>query len=84
MRFLYKRPRINDIRADLDIVMDVLMSDLFIMLDLFWCSTIFTILLFPILPSITIAVLFFCCSYLFFNSLYFLFFKKRKKKPLDN
>lgn len=79
LRFRYRRPRISEIRSDLELVMDVLMSDFFIFLDLFWYSIIFTILLFPLFPSIVIAVLFFISSYVFFSILYILFFKKKEK-----
>ena len=80
MRFLIKRPHMKEISKELEVVMDVLMSDFFIMFDLFWFSVIFTILLFPIFPSIVSAILFFASSYGFFSFIYFIVFKDRSAK----
>lgn len=84
MRFLYKRPNINDVNEELELVLDVLMSDFFIVMDLFWYSLMFTLFLFPVLNSLIFALVFFMGCYIFFLSLYFIIFKKKRKKRADN
>ncbi|MEH7093374.1 hypothetical protein [Neobacillus vireti] len=71
MRFLYKRPRLDQVSDELDTLMEVMVSDLFIYLDLFVFSFIFTMFLSPVIPSLTIAILFFLASYSFFGCLYY-------------
>ena len=82
MRFGYKRPKITDVRSELETVFDVMMSDWFIVMDLFWCSVIFTLFLFPELHTIRMSIIFFIGSYVFFSCIFFFFFKKPKKNPL--
>ncbi|WP_139311260.1 hypothetical protein [Bacillus sp. MRMR6] len=80
MRFLYKRPRLEDVHEELSTLMDLMVSKTFVMIDLFWCCIIFTLLLSPVLPSIMMTILFFCGSYIVFNSIYFIFFYPSIKK----
>lgn len=79
MRFLYKRPNINNVREELELVLDVLMSDIFIVLDLFFFSLFFTFFLLPVLNSLIIAFVFFAGAFLFFLCLYFILFKRQRK-----
>ncbi|GHH98277.1 hypothetical protein [Neobacillus kokaensis] len=76
MRFLYKRPKAELVYEELDDVMEVMASDVFIFLDLFLFSLIFTLLLAPVIDSLGMAVLFFIASYSLFSGLYFFVFKK--------
>ena len=80
MRFLYKRPRMEDVQEELNTLMDLMVSKTFVIIDLFWCCLIFTLLLSPVLPTVTMSILFFCGSYVFFNVLYYLFFYPYIKK----
>ncbi len=80
MRFLIKRPPMKEITEELAIVMDVFMSDVFIMLDLFWFSVILTILLFPVIHSLINAIVVFAGAYTFFSFLYFYVVKRSKER----
>ncbi|EKN69508.1 hypothetical protein BABA_08776 [Neobacillus bataviensis LMG 21833] len=71
MRFLYKRPRMEHVQEELDTLMEVMVSDLFIYLDLFLFSLIFTLLLSPIINSFALSILFFIAAYSLFSSLYY-------------
>lgn len=81
MRFFYKRPKIDDVRDELNTLMEVMMSDFFVVLDIFLFSVIFTLLLFPTFHSVKIVILSFFGSFGTFNILYFFvfnrFFRKR-------
>lgn len=79
MRFLYKRPRMEQVNEELDTLMDVMSSDLFVLLDLFWLSLIFSLLLTPALQTVTYFILFFASSYVLFTSVYFFIFKRMFK-----
>lgn len=78
MRFLYKRQQMEAIHEELEAVMEVMASDLFVYLDLFVFSLIFTLLLSPIIKTLALSILFlfvcyglFCCLYAFvFNRLF--------------
>jgi antibiotic biosynthesis monooxygenase (ABM) superfamily enzyme len=74
MRFLYKRPRIEDVSEELITIMDVMASKIFIMMDLFWISLIFTLFLSPVLATVKMSILFFSGCFVLFNLLYFCFF----------
>ncbi|MEH7545306.1 hypothetical protein COJ85_16445 [Bacillus sp. AFS076308] len=76
MRFLYKRPKLDHVSEELETLMEVMVSDLFIYLDLFIFSFIFTIFLSPVIPSLTMALLFFLASYSFFGCLYYFVISK--------
>jgi len=76
MRFLYKRPKLDHVSEELETLMEVMVSDLFIYLDLFIFSFIFTIFLSPVIPSFTMALLFFLASYSFFGCLYYFVISK--------
>ncbi|MCM3724313.1 hypothetical protein M3226_01170 [Neobacillus cucumis] len=76
MRFLYKRPKLDQVSEELETLMEVMVSDLFIYLDLFIFSIIFTIFLSPVIPSLTMALLFFVASYSFFGCLYYFVISK--------
>ncbi|WP_413309300.1 hypothetical protein AA0X95_12555 [Bacillus sp. 1P10SD] len=80
MRFLYKRPRMEQIQEELNTVMEVMVSDLFIYLDLFIFSIIFTLLLFPVMHSLFMSILFFFAFYSLFACLYFFVFNRLMKK----
>ncbi|MDQ1145357.1 antibiotic biosynthesis monooxygenase (ABM) superfamily enzyme [Bacillus sp. SORGH_AS 510] len=80
MRFIYKRPRMEQIHDDLNTVMEVMVSDVFICMDLFIFSIIFTLLLSPVIQSIVISILLFIVFYSLFVSLYFLVFNRIMKK----
>lgn len=80
MRFLYKRPNMDEVRSELGMVLDVWMSEIFIFMDLFFFSLIFTAFLYPVLHSLILSLVFFSGSYVFFYSLYRVLFKKPKKK----
>jgi len=71
MRFLYKRPKMEHVREELDTLMEVMVSDLFVYLDLFVFSLIFTMLLYPAINSIALSILFFFASYSLFSCLYY-------------
>lgn len=75
MRFLYKRPRIDTIREELDTVIDVMISDYFIYIDLFWYSLILSLFLSPIIHSILLSIIAFLSCYAFFTCLYIFVFK---------
>lgn len=79
MRFLYKRPRMEDVREELLTIMDVMSSKTFIMIDLFWFSLIFTLFLTPVLATLKMSILFFSGCFVFFNLLYFCFFYRPSK-----
>lgn len=83
MRFRYKRPKMSDVSAELETVIDVMLSDWFIVMDLFWYSLIFTLFMFPVLHTVPVSILFFLSSYVFFNVLFFFVFKKVRKKSID-
>lgn len=72
MRSLFKRPHINMLQEELETVMEVMASDLFIYLDLFVFSLIFTLLLGPVFQSFVISILFLAGSYGIFSSIYFI------------
>jgi len=79
MRFRYKRPNITEVSTELDTVLEVMLSDWFIIIDLFWYCAIFTLLMFPVLHTVTMSIVFFFSSYVFFNSLFFFIIKKARK-----
>ncbi|MDQ1001868.1 hypothetical protein QFZ28_002268 [Neobacillus niacini] len=74
MRFIYKRPRMEDVSEELSIIMDIMVSKTFVMIDLFWLCLLFTLFLSPVLASFSMSVLFFCGSFALFASIYFYFF----------
>ncbi|MFL6558756.1 MAG: hypothetical protein ACJ8MO_21890 [Bacillus sp. (in: firmicutes)] len=80
MRFLYKRPRMEQIHEELNTVMDVMVSDIFIYLDLFLFSLIFTLLLSSVLQTLTLSIVFFFVCYSLFSGIYFFFFSQKEKK----
>jgi uncharacterized membrane protein (DUF373 family) len=80
MRFLYKRPRMEQIHEELNTVMDVMVSDIFIYLDLFLFSLIFTLLLSSVLHTLTLSILFFFVCYSLFSGIYFFVFSQKEKK----
>ncbi|MDF2791193.1 MAG: hypothetical protein K0S80_4295, partial [Neobacillus sp.] len=41
MRFIYKRPRMEDVSEELSIIMDLMVSKTFVMIDLFWLCLLF-------------------------------------------
>lgn len=79
MKFGFRRPKIMEVRSELETVFDVMMSDWFIMMDLFWYSIIFTLVLFPELHTVQMAIIFCIGIYVFFNGIFFFFFKTPKK-----
>ena len=79
MRFLYKRPRMEHLQEELNTVMEVMVSDLFIYLDLFVFSLIFTMLLSSALHSLALAILFFFGCYSLFSCVYFFVFNRKGK-----
>lgn len=64
MRTLYKRPRIDQITSELEIVQQTSSSVAFIFIDLFWYSIFFTFLLTSHLPTIGATILTFAGIYL--------------------
>jgi hypothetical protein len=80
MRFLYKRPRMEHIHDELNTVMEVMVSDVFIYLDLFVFSLIFTLLLSSVLHSLALSILFFVICYSLFSCVYILVFNQKEKK----
>ena len=80
MRFRYKRPKIEDVNEELTTLLEVMSSDLFIFVDLFFYSLFFTLLLTPLFHTFTISILFFAGCYLFFCTVYFFIFKSIFKK----
>lgn len=79
MRFLYKRPRIEHVHEELNTLMELMVSDLFVYLDLFVFSLIFTILLSPVINSLVLSILFFLASYSLFSSLYYFLLSRIKE-----
>ncbi|WHY75785.1 hypothetical protein QNH20_16845 [Neobacillus sp. WH10] len=79
MRFLYKRPRIENVREELNTLMELMVSDLFVYLDLFVFSLIFTMLLSPVIKSLALSILFFLASYCLFSSLYYFLLSRFKE-----
>ncbi|WP_251552364.1 hypothetical protein [Neobacillus muris] len=71
MRFLYKRSRVDLANEELNTVMDVVSSDLFIYLDLFVFSIIFTLLLSPAIASVSHMILFLVVCYSLFACVYY-------------
>jgi len=80
MRFLYKRPQLDLVNDELNTVMEVMASDLFIYLDLFVFSLIFTLLLAPVLKSIILAAGFLVCCYCLFSGVYYFIFSRTMEK----
>ncbi|NRD80488.1 hypothetical protein HPT25_24505 [Bacillus sp. BRMEA1] len=80
MRFLFKRPKIDLIEEELDAVMEVMTSDIFIYLDLFVCSLILTLFLTPILNSLPLSCLLFIGTFGFFSGIYMAAFSRLNKK----
>jgi hypothetical protein len=80
MRFLYKRPRMEHIHDELNTVMEVMVSDVFIYLDLFVFSLIFTLLLSSVLHSLALSILFFVICYGLFSCVYILVFNQKEEK----
>jgi hypothetical protein len=80
MRFLYKRPRMEDVSEELSIIMELMVSKTFVMIDLFWLCLLFTLLLSPVLATVSMSILFFGGSFAFFNCIYFYFFYPYIKK----
>jgi len=79
MRFLYKRPKIEHVREELNTLMEVMVSDHFVYLDLFVFSLIFTMLLSPAINSLAMSILFFFASYSLFSCLYYFLFSRFKE-----
>lgn len=71
MRFLYKRPRIDAIQEELETLMEVMASDVFIYFDLFVFSLIFTLFLSPVLKSLALSILFLAACFSLFSCIYF-------------
>ncbi|WP_042457583.1 hypothetical protein [Neobacillus dielmonensis] len=71
MRFLYKRPKMDLVSEELITVMQVMSSDVFIYLDLFVFSLIFTLLLSPALASVSHMILFLVVCYCLLASIYY-------------
>lgn len=71
MRFLYKRPRSDAIQEELDTLMEVMASDMFIYLDLFVFSLIFTLFLSPVLKSLALSCLFLTACFSLFSCIYY-------------
>lgn len=80
MRFLYKRPRMEHIQEELNTVMEVMVSDVFIYLDIVVFSFIFTMLLSSALHSLALSILFFLGSYSLFSGIYVFVFNRKVKK----
>jgi hypothetical protein len=80
MRFLYKRPRLEHVHDEVNTVMEVMVSDVFIYLDLFVFSLIFTLLLSSVLHSLALSILFFVVCYSLFASIYILVFNRKEEK----
>lgn len=80
MRFLYKRPRMEHIKDELNTVMEVMVSDVFIYLDIFVFSFIFTMLLSSALHSLAMSILFFVGCYSLFACVYFFVFNRKEKR----
>ena len=80
MRFIYKRPRMEDVSEELSIIMELMVSKTFVMIDLFWLCLLFTLLLSPVLATVSMSILFFCGSFALFNGIYFYFFYPYIKK----
>lgn len=80
MRFLYKRPKLDEVREELNTVLEVMVSDTFVLIDLFLYSLIFTLLLSPLFHSIWVAVLFFGGCFSVLNVFYFFIFNRLCKK----
>ncbi|MED4226771.1 hypothetical protein [Neobacillus cucumis] len=76
MRFFYKRPNPKSVSEELETLMEVMVSDMFIYLDLFIFSLIFTMFMSPVIPSLFMKILFFLSSYAFFYSLYYFIVSK--------
>jgi hypothetical protein len=74
MRFIYKRPRMEDVSEEISIIMDLMVSKTFVMIDLFWLCLLFTLFLSPSLASVSMSVLFFCGTFALFSSIYFYLF----------
>lgn len=80
MRFLYKRPKPEDVSDEINTLMEVMVSKTLIYVDLFLYSFIFSVLLSPVLHSVMFSVLFFFACYVFFSCLYFFVFNRLWKK----
>lgn len=80
MRFLYKRPKMENVSEEINTLMEVMVSETLIYVDLFLYSFIFTVLLSPALHSVKFCILFFFACYVFFSGLYFFVFNRLLKK----
>ncbi|SFB25893.1 hypothetical protein SAMN04488577_0195 [Bacillus sp. cl95] len=84
MRTTYKRPRIEQMHSDLNLVQESLIADKFIFFDLIWYSIIFTLLVSSPLQTVTVSIMTFAIIYATSSSAYLLisFFLKRKSSSI--
>ncbi|WP_041580578.1 hypothetical protein [Bacillus sp. 1NLA3E] len=72
MRFLYNRPDPHQLSEELAMVQDIMLSSTFVLLDLVFFSFLFTVLLSPVLKTLSLSILFFISIYIFHAGLFFL------------
>jgi hypothetical protein len=72
MRFLFKKPPMDQIAPEIDVVMSTMVSEAFIFIDLFWYSIFFTFFLAFRFPSAGAIIMVFTGIYLSGSILYFL------------
>ncbi|KOP83131.1 hypothetical protein ACFFHH_07690 [Cytobacillus solani] len=80
MRFLYRRAKYRTHELDTKVVEDVLSSDFFIFIDLFFWSLLMTLLTLSLHFSLLGACTIFISSYIFGASLH-LFLRRWMKEP---
>ncbi|MEH7109441.1 hypothetical protein [Bacillus sp. JJ1764] len=80
MRFLYKRPKMEAVQEELNTVLEVLGSEVFVFLDFILFSIILTLLLVPVLKSLAVSIIFFIICYSFLSSLYIFVVSRLGKK----
>ncbi|EOO14698.1 MULTISPECIES: hypothetical protein [Bacillus cereus group] len=72
MRLLYKRLKYSELEAELQLVESVLSSGYFILLDIFFLSSLLTVLTFSLHHSFLVAFFTFISFYIVCSSIFFL------------
>ncbi|WP_338139615.1 hypothetical protein [Bacillus paramycoides] len=72
MRLLYKRLKYSELEAELQLVESVLSSGYFILLDIFFMSSLLTVLTFSLHHSFLAAFFIFISSYIACSCIFFL------------
>ncbi|KAA9021685.1 hypothetical protein F4V44_17020 [Niallia endozanthoxylica] len=72
MRFMFKQASSEDLESDLNMVIEILHSGYFMLIELFFWALLLTIVTVPAQHSLLHAVIFFFCYYVFGIGLFLL------------